>query len=575
MSTEMGRQEFRGWPSRKPVWSLLAIVAGIAAFVVAMAYQYKHQWTGLQRAYLGSYVWSGIAGKTSSYRLLNRVDRKTSRLAVNDDERDPAIAEGKARLDMEPPQTLNNVPLRRWLVASIYGGLSPLRQLADEWTVGAVVAVLGLFMAVPKDRQRARLRKYGRRLRGPERLEPEEFCERLKADGVFLVGRQLRGLARIRAFLSRRLPVPMVRIPRAKEPNHFLIMGDSGSGKGVTIQQLLGQIEGRGESAIVYDPALEYLPRFYRPERGDVILNPLDARMPFWSPGDELRIEAETPTLAKSLFPDKHDHSNRFFIDTPRKIMAHLLTLRPTAEQLVQWLCNPIEIDRRVKGTELAAMMDPSAPSQRAGVLSSLNLVADARQRLPGRDETTATWTAAEWAKNPRGWIFITSTPETREAVLPLISFYLDTLVLRLMTQGFMRPGATPPVLRFVLDEIANLQKLPQLHTAITENRKTGNPRCARLPGPQPTGDAIRRRRRGRCLVSPLRRCFCGRRSRTRPSGSAGLSDRSRWSASARAARTRASRRPTATRRTTRSTVPWKTSSWRQRSVACPTSTVT
>jgi type IV secretory pathway TraG/TraD family ATPase VirD4 len=49
---------------------------------------------------------------------------------------------------------------------------------------------------------------------------------------------------------------------------------------------------------------------------------------------------------------------------------------------------------------------------------------------------------------------------------------WLDTLVLRLMNQG-------DPARRhawFVLDELASLQKLPQLHTALTENRKSGNP---------------------------------------------------------------------------------------------------
>jgi hypothetical protein len=48
----------------------------------------------------------------------------------------------------------------------------------------------------------------------------------------------------------------------------------------------------------------------------------------------------------------------------------------------------------------------------------------------------------------------------------------LDTLVLRLMNQGQPRPHPT----WFVLDELASLQRLPQLHTAITENRKSNNP---------------------------------------------------------------------------------------------------
>ncbi|HKV77339.1 MAG TPA: type IV secretion system DNA-binding domain-containing protein, partial [Candidatus Sulfotelmatobacter sp.] len=45
-------------------------------------------------------------------------------------------------------------------------------------------------------------------------------------------------------------------------------------------------------------------------------------------------------------------------------------------------------------------------------------------------------------------------------------------LVLRLMNQGH----ANSRKVWFVLDELASLQRLPQLHTAITENRKSNSP---------------------------------------------------------------------------------------------------
>jgi hypothetical protein len=44
--------------------------------------------------------------------------------------------------------------------------------------------------------------------------------------------------------------------------------------------QLLSQIADRGEAAIAYDPAMEYLPQFYNEQRDDVVLNPMDARCP-------------------------------------------------------------------------------------------------------------------------------------------------------------------------------------------------------------------------------------------------------------------------------------------------------
>jgi hypothetical protein len=172
---------------------------------------------------------------------------------------------------------------------------------------------------------------------------------------------------------------------------HFLIVGDSGTGKSATIRQLLSQIADRGEAAIVYDPAMEYLPQFYNESRGDVVLNPLDARCPFWTPGDEVPHEAEALTLAVSLFPDQ-GRENRFFVEAPRKIFAHLINQRPTPQELTYWMSNADEIDKRIEGTEMAAMIDRGAANQRSGVLGSLNMVADAFKLLPTESETKQRW---------------------------------------------------------------------------------------------------------------------------------------------------------------------------------------
>jgi type IV secretory pathway TraG/TraD family ATPase VirD4 len=53
-----------------------------------------------------------------------------------------------------------------------------------------------------------------------------------------------------------------------------------------------------------------------------------------------------------------------------------------------------------------------------------------------------------------------------------LQSLWVDWLVLRLLNE----PTEEQKRVWFVIDELASLQKLPQLHTAITENRKSRNP---------------------------------------------------------------------------------------------------
>jgi len=135
-------------------------------------------------------------------------------------------------------------------------------------------------------------------------------------------------------------------------------------------------------------------------------------------------------------------------------------------------MSNPEEIDRRLKGTEHAHLIDVRAHQQRAGVLASLGLIADSLRLLPKRSEAETEWTATEWAEKRQGWIFLTSLPAEREALRPLQSLWIDWLVLRLLNE----PTEAQKRVWFVIDELASLQRLPQLHTAITENRKSQNP---------------------------------------------------------------------------------------------------
>lgn len=482
MSHEWGRNQYAGaWPNPKPAWTMVAVLLAIITVVAMSAYRYAYVLTPLQRFYLTTYIRSGLRAdigfKTGRYVLLNVEDRRGTRLAL-DEEVIPAttssgsqsfalseagVRAGDTRFTFQQGQ-YDNAKLHAFLSHWIYRDQTMLYFMRSAIEGGLVAFILFLFIAIPKDAARARARKEGRRLKGPELVSVKQFNRRNRSDGI--------GFPQTRTFRQRMLgQAPILRLARTTEPSHILIMGDTGTGKSTLIRNILMQIEERGETAIVYDPALDYTAEFYSTERGDAILNPLDARMPYWSPGTELLHDAEALTLAASLFPDRYNE-NPFFVEGPRKIFAHLLTFRHSPQELAYWMCHEEEIDRRVKGTEYAAMIDRQAPAQRSGVLASLNMIADTLKLLPSEDETTTRWSAAEWSKNRKGWLFLTSTPETRKRLIPLTSLWLDTLVLRLMNQG----QTNPRKVWFVLDELASLQRLPQLHTAITENRKSNNP---------------------------------------------------------------------------------------------------
>jgi hypothetical protein len=212
----------------------------------------------------------------------------------------------------------------------------------------AAAIAVAITIGYARHRRKAKKMRRGQTLRGSELLSAAQFNRLTHGDGV---GFSTRDTVSVTSLLLGRSGRQVLRVPRQDESSHFLLMGDTGTGKSSLIRQLLEQIADRGEVAIVYDPALEFTPQFYEPNRGDQILNPLDTRMPYWSPGDEVQHKAEALAFAKSLFPDDR-RDNRFFIEAPRRVFARLLSFKPTAADIAQWLETPAEIDRRLAGTE-------------------------------------------------------------------------------------------------------------------------------------------------------------------------------------------------------------------------------
>lgn len=300
--------------------------------------------------------------------------------------------------------------------------------------------------------------RHGRRTKGPELTSAFAWARR--GDGI-----------RLRLAGKFGLPGTSFRIPKKLESSHILLMGDTGSGKSNAIRQILRQVQKRGESAIVYDPAGEFVQEFYRPERGDFILNPLDERCPFWNLNGELDGRGIEDALAAAMLPEKQ-FENGFFTDAPRRVLAALLRKGGSVVSLLEWMSDPAKIEQRLAGTPQAAYLDRKAGPQRAGVLASLNMIADSLDLLPRGSDTVEWFDTGKWKYERTRWVFLTSRPALRERILPLHSAWLDLLILRMM-----EPCVNPALpVWFVLDELASLNKLPQLHTAVTENRKYGNP---------------------------------------------------------------------------------------------------
>jgi hypothetical protein len=483
--------EERNWPRYSPVFTLLAVVLAVAATLAAFAYQFKMSWSPLERLYLKPYVWTAHLSSSRNpylrpahtWPVLTVAGVHGYPLATNNDVALTGIVQGSpgfklsgtaaqaggSRLEWRYLKA-DDEWFHKWLEQSIYGSQSLWQLTRQSRYAGLLVLALTLPLAIRQDILQARKRREGRRLRGANVVGRTEFHRR--NPGLAGIGWSTAGRASFWELCNTpKAERNVIRVARETEAQHFLFVGDTGCGKSSVIRQLLLQVAARGETAIVYDPEGEYVTQFLKPDRGDVVLNPLDIRMPYWSPSDELCRREEAITLATSLFPDR-DRENRFFVESPRKIFAHLLKYRPTPQQLAYWIAHADpEIDRRVAGTALAKYVAKDAPQQREGVLAVLEKAASALELLPPRERTTRQWSITEWAAKRQGWLFIVTTHETRETVRPLVSLWLDFLTLRLTAQSSSRQMLAP--VWVVIDELPTLQTLPTLPLALAESRKS------------------------------------------------------------------------------------------------------
>ena len=478
MASQWGRKETVIWPPQVPIYTIGTMILAVPILMTLLFGLYITK-PFLARNYTGDYLKSAAGSEFkmhNSFRLIYLSGgKKAPRVAQPDDfvpgrtilpngkelsvQLSPsATSQGYTGFARGPERKIADEALYGWFRGAIFGG-------DDVWSAydpalieaGAIVFFLFCF-AVPWDFKRGKRMKYGRLLRGPVMSSPKEFNQILKGEGL---GIQTDEKGTI------------IRLPLRAEAKHVQVMGDTGVGKTTLLIQMLTQIEDRGETAIVYDPAGEYIQRFYREDRNDVILNPLDARSFYWSPSAELRNPAEARTIASSLYQPAEGKPGEFFTETPQKIFAHLMKYRPSAQELVAWMSNPDEIDRRVEGTELEAFISKDAPDQRQGVLGSLGLIADSLRLLPSKEQAkNREWSATAWTEKREGWIFLTGTEAEQEALRPLHSLWIDLLILRLLT--LPKPGQKRAW--FVLDELATLQRLPQFHSALTKGRKSDNP---------------------------------------------------------------------------------------------------
>ena len=155
-----------------------------------------------------------------------------------------------------------------------------------------------------------------KRLRGAELVSAAELRRRVQPPHHRALAR-LPGGRRLRPYAIAGIPYP-----ERTETQHTIVSGTTGSGKTVLISDLVAQIRARGERCVLYDKMGSYTATFFDPVR-DVLMNPLDARAPRWSPFLEARNPRDFDMMAAALIPQQKDTVDPFWVTAARQLFAN------------------------------------------------------------------------------------------------------------------------------------------------------------------------------------------------------------------------------------------------------------
>ncbi len=299
-------------------------------------------------------------------------------------------------------------------------------------------------------------------------LEPLERRGALVFDGnaAQRATRKLRSRARRIGWARMPLTVAGVAVPFEDELKHFKFLGTTGTGKSTVIRELLHGAIGRGDRAVIADPDGGYLARFYDGNRGDVILNPFDARSAKWDLFAELRNPYDVDELAQAFIPDRGSDptwtsfARTLFSAVTRQ--AQMAGIRDVGELYRLLVAAP-------KG-ELAAFVEEGSEKLFQGARSTVTAAITSLDFV--RRQQGVAFSVREWIKSGRGVLFLPYQADQVAALKAIISIWMRLAIFQTMSLG-----EGDHRLWFAVDELDALGAINGLPDALTRLRKFGG-RC-------------------------------------------------------------------------------------------------
>lgn len=281
-----------------------------------------------------------------------------------------------------------------------------------------------------------------------------------------------------------------VPLPRENENLHCLVAGSTGGGKSVVINEHMASImrrfdlvtkkrqvaEAKGVSApadqldkiICVDPDGGFMSNFYR--EGDVILNPFDGRGLGWSIFNEIQTVADCMQYGKTLIPQGVEAETERWNSMARLVTSwtiHELKVKGMGRNdcLLYWLtmAGDDALKELLKDTPAAACF--GSPETFGSIKTVLTDYVAPHILLEEGD-----FSIKAWLTSGTGNLWITWKADTLQSMKPLISCWVDTVIVSALAMSPNKERRT----HLILDEMDSLTKLNYLMDGVTKGRAKG-----------------------------------------------------------------------------------------------------
>jgi type IV secretory pathway TraG/TraD family ATPase VirD4 len=287
--------------------------------------------------------------------------------------------------------------------------------------------------------------------------------------------RKLRVKAKALPPAQMPLTVAGVAVSPQDEVNHFKFMGTTGTGKSTLMRELLHAALWRGDRAVIADPDGGYLSKFYTPKRGDVILNPFDARSAKWDVFAEIRNPYDVDELAQAFIPDRGSDptwtgfARTLFSAITRQ--AHMGGITDVEELYRLLVIAPKEeLQGLVAATAAAPFLTEGSDKLFQGARSTVTAAVKSLDFI--RTQKAELFSVRQWVKSGKGVLFLPYQADQISALKAIISIWMRLAIFQTMSLG-----EGDHRLWFAVDELAALGPIDGLPDALTRLRKFGG-RC-------------------------------------------------------------------------------------------------